>query len=83
MAEAVFFLPPPPGYIRIAGFDLQLKIMEYFCPLGRFSREPKANTLYHTASFKQPVPAAPQPRICEGEYLEPPSRVSSTHTHTG
>lgn len=66
-------------------FDLQLKIIDHFCPLGRFSGGPKANTLYHTVSFKHHMPAASQPRICERKYLEPPRRVStppSTHTHT-
>ena len=83
MAEAVFFLPP--GYIRIAGVWLTAKIIDHFCPLGRFSGGPKANTLYHTASFKHPMLAASQPRICERKYLEPPRCVSTppnTHTHT-
>ena len=86
MAEAVFFFPPP-GYIRIAGVWLTAKIIDHFCPLGRFSGGPKANTLYHTVSFKHPVPAASQPRICERKYLEPPppclnSPPTHTHTHT-
>lgn len=75
MAEAVV----SPGYIRIAGFDLQWKSWSIFCPLGRFRRKPKANTLYHTASFKHSMPAASQPRICERKYLEPPASLPHTH----
>lgn len=83
MAEAVFF-PPLPGILGLQEFDLQLKIIDHFCPLGRFSGGPKANTLYHTVSFKHHMPAASQPRICERKYLEPPRCVSTppnTHTH--